>query len=211
LQFLQPVLGLYLQVLARLAQSRFKLLRLVEGALFEGFASFDHGCLKLFELEVVVGAEVVYSSLAFLPVLAQLAAVHFLAQKVLPVSDLRFQLSYLSHEGFELDVELDLEAVVCHEFQSLLDEGKDADLFVGVEHAVLVAVEDAHEVLDGADPGETVEIGLVLAKHYFQHLFREVCACHVVLGQRTPDGLALLRAAVVGIGLAFDLGDHGGV
>jgi hypothetical protein len=90
LQFLQPVLGLYLQVLARLAQSRFKLLRLVEGALFEGFASFDHGCLKLFELEVVVGAEVVYSSLAFLPVLAQLAAVHFLAQKVLPVGDLRF-------------------------------------------------------------------------------------------------------------------------
>lgn len=66
---------------------------------------------------------------------------------------------------------MDLEAVIRYEFQSLLDEGKDADLLIRVQCAVFILIEDAHEIFNRADLGEIMEVCLVLLEDHLQHLF----------------------------------------
>ena len=171
LQLLQPVLGLDLEILAGLAQSILQLLGLVKGLLLKGLSPLDHRLLQLLELSIEPLAKLIHPVLSFLAILADLPLVHFLPQVILPPGDMALQFPDFLHEGFELDVELDLQAVVGDEFQSLLDEGEDADLLVGVQCAVFVLIEDAHEILYRADLGEVVEVRLVLLEDHFQHLF----------------------------------------
>ncbi len=136
---------------------------------------------------------------------------HFISEKILPAGNLCLQLANFSHECLKLDVELYLETVVGDEFESLLDEGEDGDLFVRVEHAIFVDVEDAHKVFDGADARQTVQVCLVLPKHHLQDLLRQIGTSHVVLGERTPNGLALLCGVLIGLCLSLDLSDDGWV
>jgi hypothetical protein len=116
-------------------------------------------------------------------------------------------LANFRHELLKLDVELDLQAVVGHQLQTLLDERENRDLFIRVQSAVFIGVEYAHEVLDGTYPGQTVQVRLVLPKHHLQHLLCKIGSGHIVLSKRAPDGLALLGSILIGLGLSLDLGN----
>lgn len=84
-------------------------------------------------------------------------------------------------------------------------------MFVRAQLAILILIEDSHELLDRADLGELVEVGLELAEDYLQDLLGEVRSGHLVLGKSYPDCLALGGAVVVGLGLPLHLGDEGRV
>ena len=95
---------------------------------------------------------------------------HPVSEVILPAGNILFQFPDFSHECFIFDVLLEVKAIVGDEFQSFFDEGKDRDLFIRAQFAVLVLIEDTQELFYGADLDEVVELRLELSEDCLKHL-----------------------------------------
>jgi hypothetical protein len=137
--------------------------------------------------------------------------VDFLAEVLLPLCDVAFELPDLPHEVLESGVHLDFEGVVCHPFHTLLDEGEYPDLLVLVQDAVPVQIEDRHELLQRSNLGQVVQVTLEMLKDDFDHFFGELEPCDIVLLERLPNGRTLRRCTLVHLHFLLNLADHCGV
>jgi len=194
-----------------LAQLVLQLLGLIERLLLERFSPLDFGFLQLLEFPIVLLAKLVDPVFSFAPVFANLFLVHLFSEVVLPLGDGRLELAYFPHEGLELYIELDLQAVIGDELEPLLNERENADLLVWVESPVFILIEDAHEILNRTDFSKVVKVCLVLLEDHVEYFLSEVGPSHIVFGEGDPYRRALPCAVLVRIGFSLNLGDDSGV
>ena len=95
---------------------------LIEGLLLEVFSPSHHCFLQLLKLSIELITEIIDLVLTLFPVLFYLVVVHFLSQVVLPLGDQNLKLPDFLHQRLELDVGLDLQAVVSYKLEPFFYE-----------------------------------------------------------------------------------------
>lgn len=163
----------------------------------------DHNILQLLKLLIKFITELIDLVLAFLAILPDLPMMDLIPQLLLPHCNMGLQHAHLLHQGFELDVGLDLQTVVGDQFQAFLDEGEDHYLFIGAKAAIFVLVEHPHELLHRAHFGQRGQILLELLEDHLDHILGHVRARNIVLGNGSPYFDAFGRTPDVGIGFSL--------